>query len=107
MSYRKENPIVEASNTTTAVPSPISMNASNAQPAAAAAGDGVDHNGNSAGKVQSILPGKVPNVTLRTIFMAILVAMGGFIFGYDTGKAAANRVSTSSNSAIRSDLRLP
>jgi SP family sugar:H+ symporter-like MFS transporter len=29
---------------------------------------------------------KVPNVTLRTAVMAILVAMGGFIFGYDTGQ---------------------
>ena len=28
----------------------------------------------------------VPSVTLRTIFMTILVAMGGFIFGYDTGQ---------------------
>jgi SP family sugar:H+ symporter-like MFS transporter len=25
-------------------------------------------------------------VTLRTVVMAILVAMGGFIFGYDTGQ---------------------
>ena len=30
--------------------------------------------------------GKVPGVTLRTVFMATLVAMGGFIFGYDTGQ---------------------
>ncbi|RFU26942.1 hypothetical protein B7463_g9382, partial [Scytalidium lignicola] len=36
------------------------------------------------GKVASKL--KVPGVTLRTIFMAMLVAMGGFIFGYDTGQ---------------------
>lgn len=28
----------------------------------------------------------VPSITLRTIFMTILVAMGGFIFGYDTGQ---------------------
>lgn len=32
------------------------------------------------------LVGKVPGVTIRTIFMAMLVAMGGFIFGYDTGQ---------------------
>ena len=32
------------------------------------------------------LTGKVPGVTLRTVFMALLVAMGGFIFGYDTGQ---------------------
>lgn len=29
---------------------------------------------------------KIPNVTLRTATMALLVAMGGFIFGYDTGQ---------------------
>lgn len=29
---------------------------------------------------------RIPHVTLRTVFMAILVAMGGFIFGYDTGQ---------------------
>ncbi|KAF7861367.1 hypothetical protein EAF04_007932 [Stromatinia cepivora] len=28
----------------------------------------------------------VPSITMRTIFMTILVAMGGFIFGYDTGQ---------------------
>jgi SP family sugar:H+ symporter-like MFS transporter len=32
------------------------------------------------------LVGKVPGVTIRTVFMAMLVAMGGFIFGYDTGQ---------------------
>lgn len=32
------------------------------------------------------LTGKIPNVTFRTVFMALLVAMGGFIFGYDTGQ---------------------
>jgi SP family sugar:H+ symporter-like MFS transporter len=30
--------------------------------------------------------GKVPGVTFRTVYMAMLVAMGGFIFGYDTGQ---------------------
>ncbi|CAG8949125.1 hypothetical protein HYFRA_00004747 [Hymenoscyphus fraxineus] len=29
---------------------------------------------------------KVPSVTMKTFFMTILVAMGGFIFGYDTGQ---------------------
>jgi hypothetical protein len=29
---------------------------------------------------------RIPNVTMRTFLMAILVAMGGFIFGYDTGQ---------------------
>jgi len=30
--------------------------------------------------------GKVPGITIRTVVMAMLVAMGGFIFGYDTGQ---------------------
>ncbi|KFZ18084.1 hypothetical protein V501_01362 [Pseudogymnoascus sp. VKM F-4519 (FW-2642)] len=30
--------------------------------------------------------GKVPRVTFRTAIMAIVAAMGGFIFGYDTGQ---------------------
>jgi SP family sugar:H+ symporter-like MFS transporter len=37
-------------------------------------------------KLESALPVSIPHVTLRTVFMAILVAMGGFIFGYDTGQ---------------------
>lgn len=36
------------------------------------------------GKTKKVLA--VPSVTLRTIYMALLVAMGGFIFGYDTGQ---------------------
>lgn len=36
-----------------------------------------------AGTVGS--PGNYPVLTIRTFFMAMLVAMGGFIFGYDTG----------------------
>lgn len=34
----------------------------------------------------SNLTGKFPPVTFRTVFMTMLVAMGGFIFGYDTGQ---------------------
>lgn len=30
--------------------------------------------------------GNYPVLTFRTFFMAMLVAMGGFIFGYDTGQ---------------------
>jgi MFS transporter, SP family, sugar:H+ symporter len=66
----------EHSNTSTAVPSnnnsmdlPANGNGITDKPSAAAA-----------------ITGKVPGVTLRTVFMAMLVAMGGFIFGYDTGQ---------------------
>jgi len=39
-----------------------------------------EHNTNS------IDDGNYPVLTFRTFFMAMLVAMGGFIFGYDTGQ---------------------
>lgn len=63
------------SNTTTAVPSNNnSMDLSNG-------------NGHTDIKKSGIgVVGKVPGVTVRTVFMALLVAMGGFIFGYDTGQ---------------------
>ena len=32
----------------------------------------------------------VPFLTARTIFMAILVSMGGMVFGYDTGQISGN-----------------
>lgn len=37
-------------------------------------------------KTQHLDDGPVPLITMRTLTMAILVAMGGFIFGYDTGQ---------------------
>jgi SP family sugar:H+ symporter-like MFS transporter len=43
-------------------------------------------NRNATEKPGLILTGKAPGITIRTIFMAMLVAMGGFIFGYDTGQ---------------------
>ncbi|TGO32614.1 hypothetical protein BHYA_0302g00120 [Botrytis hyacinthi] len=43
-------------------------------------------NANSEKGVQQYENLHVPSITLRTIFMTILVAMGGFIFGYDTGQ---------------------
>jgi SP family sugar:H+ symporter-like MFS transporter len=64
----------EHSNTSTAVPSEDNS---------------VDlpTNGNGiAEKSGAGIGGKIPGVTLSTVFMAILVAMGGFIFGYDTGQ---------------------
>ena len=66
----------EHSNTSTAVPS---NNNSIDQPASE--NDLAEKT--SAG---AAIAGKVPGVTLRTVFMAMLVAMGGFIFGYDTGQ---------------------
>jgi SP family sugar:H+ symporter-like MFS transporter len=64
----------EPSNTSTAVPS---NNSSMDLPT----------NGNGiAEKSSAGIGGKIPGVTLSTVFMAMLVAMGGFIFGYDTGQ---------------------
>jgi SP family sugar:H+ symporter-like MFS transporter len=61
------------SNTSTAVPSQNnSIDMSN--------GNGTVEKGGIAAV------GKVPGVTIHTVFMALLVAMGGFIFGYDTGQ---------------------
>jgi len=60
------------SNATTAVPSPnhsMDEQLSN------------EENGKKGKKLN-----KIPNITVRTIIMTILVAMGGFIFGYDTGQ---------------------
>lgn len=37
-------------------------------------------------KGRKALTGKIPDITFRTVIMAVLVAMGGFIFGYDTGQ---------------------
>jgi len=65
------------SNATTAVPSPNhSMEASNRDKQLAD-----EENGKKGKKLA-----KIPNITIRTIIMTILVAMGGFIFGYDTGQ---------------------
>jgi SP family sugar:H+ symporter-like MFS transporter len=63
----------EHSNTTTAVPS---------------TNNSVDLPNNGNGIIEKGVAGvvKVPGVTTRTVFMAMLVAMGGFIFGYDTGQ---------------------
>ena len=87
MNDPKENPNMEASNTTTAAPSPnTSMDHPTSQPAADPAAGEANHNGYHLGKLESALPVSIPHVTLRTVFMALLVAMGGFIFGYDTGQ---------------------
>ncbi|KAG9244846.1 MFS sugar transporter-like protein [Calycina marina] len=65
------------SNATTAVPTPNhSMEASQRDQQVA-----MEEQGKA-----SKLGGKVPAVTFRTVFMTLLVAMGGFIFGYDTGQ---------------------
>ena len=65
------------STATTAVPSPNhSMDASHRDEHLSN-----EEKGKKGGKLA-----KIPNVTVRTIVMTILVAMGGFIFGYDTGQ---------------------
>ena len=87
MNYPKEEPNVDTSNTTTAAPSPTtSMNRRASQPVAGHGGGEGQHDGQKLGKLQSVVHVQIPDVTLRTVFMAILVALGGFIFGYDTGQ---------------------
>lgn len=88
-----KHPNADTSNAATAVPSPTSsMDNPAAHSPADPAALGVGHDAQRPLKTDSGLAGlpglagKVPRVTLRTVFMAILVAMGGFIFGYDTGQ---------------------
>lgn len=71
---------VEHSNSSTAVPS-TANSVDNTAARQAVLGEKDFHNGNG-----SSANTKVPAITMRTIIMAILVAMGGFIFGYDTGQ---------------------
>jgi MFS transporter, SP family, sugar:H+ symporter len=70
--FAKRN-AADTSNTSTAVPS-ARNSYTNPEPAG-------DISKSDSGKSL-----KVPNVTIRTVLMTILVAMGGFIFGYDTGQ---------------------
>ncbi|KAH8648160.1 MFS sugar transporter-like protein [Tricladium varicosporioides] len=46
----------------------------------------INHNVQDLEKGHGSTTNKIPHVTFRTIIMATLVAMGGFIFGYDTGQ---------------------
>lgn len=36
----------------------------------------------------------LPRLTWASVFMGVLVSMGGFIFGYDTGELRPNTVRT-------------
>jgi MFS transporter, SP family, sugar:H+ symporter len=73
--FRGKNRSADTSNTTTAVPSTANSMDLPADPAGAA----------NEHKVVGTAD-DYPVLTFRTFFMAILVAMGGFIFGYDTGQ---------------------
>lgn len=69
------------SNTSTAVPSDAnSMDLPQEPTIGGGINSKVDHPEKSDGKLVSV------PITLRTVVMALLVAMGGFIFGYDTGQ---------------------
>ncbi|KAG9238457.1 MFS sugar transporter-like protein [Amylocarpus encephaloides] len=59
---------------------------STAVPSAAHSMDGSPGTPVNQEKGHSGNTGKAPHVTVRTIVMTLLVAMGGFIFGYDTGQ---------------------
>jgi SP family sugar:H+ symporter-like MFS transporter len=74
------------SNTFTAVSSnanSIDLPGAHQQHTAGGINNDVDHPEKSDGAKRKLV--SVP-ITLRTIVMALLVAMGGFIFGYDTGQ---------------------
>jgi len=73
------------SSTSTAVPSPTGSMHLPGAPTEAVTGD-INRNVNYPEKGHGASRNKIPHVTIRTIVMAILVAMGGFIFGYDTGQ---------------------
>jgi hypothetical protein len=68
------------SNTSTAVPSHANSIDLPQQPTAGGINSKVDNPEKGNGKLVSV------PITLRTVVMALLVAMGGFIFGYDTGQ---------------------
>jgi SP family sugar:H+ symporter-like MFS transporter len=73
----------DRSNTSTAVPSnanSIDLLGGPQQPAVGGINGKVNHPEKGDGKLLSV------PITLRTVVMALLVAMGGFIFGYDTGQ---------------------
>jgi SP family sugar:H+ symporter-like MFS transporter len=75
----KKNRNADSSNATTAVPS-LNHSQSDVGPNVQPASNGLPTKGDGR------LTSKIPNVTIRTVIMATLVAMGGFIFGYDTGQ---------------------
>jgi hypothetical protein len=70
---RERKTVANGSGASTAVPS-----ASNSVEMEGRGTTGYKADGNNDAKAEA---GKMPHVTLRTILMAALVAMGGFIFG--------------------------
>ncbi|KAL2071794.1 hypothetical protein VTL71DRAFT_13029 [Oculimacula yallundae] len=81
MKFFNKNHDADHSNTSTAVPSTSNSIDNPSAQRQAVLGEKDFHNGN-----QTSANTKPPSVTMRTIAMTILVAMGGFIFGYDTGQ---------------------
>jgi SP family sugar:H+ symporter-like MFS transporter len=78
--FSRKDRSAEHSNASTAVPS--NANSMDLPTAPAAGGNGFVAPKPVTGEAAH----DYPVLTLRTAFMAILVAMGGFIFGYDTGQ---------------------
>jgi len=78
MKFLNRNRAGDESNASTAVPSPNhSLHDDHVH-------DGNSQTGGRGGNKVKLA--KIPNITMRTFVMTILVAMGGFIFGYDTGQ---------------------
>ena len=78
MKFLSKNRNADHSNSSTAVPSTANSIDNPAGQRQAVLGDKEFNNG--------VANSKAPSITMRTIIMATLVAMGGFIFGYDTGQ---------------------
>jgi SP family sugar:H+ symporter-like MFS transporter len=82
MNYFRSQRSAENNKITADVASPsTSMSISPADPTAGDVNRDVQHL-----EKADVSYGRVPRVTVRTLLMALLVAMGGFIFGYDTGQ---------------------
>ncbi|KAG4437239.1 hypothetical protein IFR05_007293 [Cadophora sp. M221] len=78
MKFLSRNRNADHSNNSTAVPSQTNSIDNPSGQRQAVLGEKDFHN--------DLANTKAPAITMRTVIMAVLVAMGGFIFGYDTGQ---------------------
>ncbi|CZS92153.1 hypothetical protein WAI453_000109 [Rhynchosporium graminicola] len=86
MKFFSKNRDADHSSSSTAVPSTANSIDNPSAQRQAVVGEKDFHNGNPTSANQTSANTKPPGITMRTVAMTILVAMGGFIFGYDTGQ---------------------